>query len=60
MICLDAMEAGILPGTVGLATPDPAIALAPLKQSQPGQVRHAVANAFGFGGSNCALVLSRA
>ena len=60
VICLDAIEADLLPGTTGLNTPDPDIPLAALRQARPGHARHAVANAFGFGGSNCALVLSRA
>ncbi|MBK0400875.1 beta-ketoacyl-ACP synthase [Limibaculum sp. M0105] len=57
VLCLDAMESGIVPGTVGLSAPDPALALVPRIQSASGEIRRAVCNAFGFGGSNSSLVL---
>ncbi len=60
VMCLDAMEAGFLPASAGLGMPDPAVAIRVLGQSEPRAARHALCNAFGFGGSNCALVLSRA
>ncbi|MDT8344643.1 MAG: beta-ketoacyl-ACP synthase [Thermohalobaculum sp.] len=60
VLCLDAMAAGLVPGTAGLAAPDPAIAIAPRRESTPGAIRHVLSNAFGFGGSNCTLVLGHA
>lgn len=60
VMCLDAMEAGFLPASAGLATPDPAIAIGVLARTKPRAARHALCNAFGFGGNNCALVLSLA
>ena len=58
MACLLAMRDGMLPPTVNLDTPDPACDLdfVPL-HARPATVRTAVANAFGFGGQNCVVVL---
>lgn len=58
MICL---EDGLVPGCLGAEAPDPEfrtdIALA---NRQPVAVRRVLSNSFGFGGSNCSLVLGRA
>ncbi|MEM6905282.1 MAG: beta-ketoacyl-[acyl-carrier-protein] synthase II, partial [Pseudomonadota bacterium] len=58
-MCLIALEEGLIPATVGCAAPDPeipcAVALTPSRSGG----RHILSNAFGFGGNNCALVLSR-
>jgi 3-oxoacyl-[acyl-carrier-protein] synthase II len=61
MTCLLAMRDGVLPPTINLETPDPACDLdfVPLK-ARPATVRTALANAFGFGGQNCVLVLRAA
>lgn len=59
VMCLHAMEAGFLPGSARFGTPDPALAIGVLGQSEPRAIRHVLCNAFGFGGSNCALVLSQ-
>lgn len=59
-LCLDAMAAGIVPGTPGLQTPDPAIAITARDHATPGRIERALCNAFGFGGSNCTLLLGRA
>jgi 3-oxoacyl-(acyl-carrier-protein) synthase len=53
------MDAGILPGTVGLDATDPEIAIRVQKHTRPGAARHMLSNAFGFGGSNSALILSQ-
>lgn len=59
VICLIAQEEGVLPGNVGLTTLDPRIScdVDPLPRSC--DLSHVVSNAFGFGGSNCVLVLSK-
>ncbi len=58
-VSLLAIETGFLPGTVNSATLDeacgPQIRLAPAQAD----VRVALSNSFGFGGSNCVLVLGR-
>jgi 3-oxoacyl-[acyl-carrier-protein] synthase II len=58
MVCLLAMRDGVLPPTVNLQTPDPECDLdyVPL-QARPATVATAAANAFGFGGQNCVVVL---
>ena len=55
-----ALQHGLLPASVGLQTPDPAIPLniVSVPQRLP-SLRHVLSNSFGFGGSNASLVLSR-
>jgi 3-oxoacyl-(acyl-carrier-protein) synthase len=53
-----AVEDGLMPANTGCIEPDPALGLSPLVSPQYGQVRHALSNAFGFGGNNAALVFS--
>jgi 3-oxoacyl-[acyl-carrier-protein] synthase-1 len=59
ILCLIALEDGIVPGNTGLETLDPAIACDVAAESRTATLDHVLSNAFGFGGSNCALVLSR-
>ena len=55
-----ALQHGLLPASVGTQTPDPAIDLPIVLSPQPAPgLRHVLSNSFGFGGSNCSLVLSR-
>jgi 3-oxoacyl-[acyl-carrier-protein] synthase II len=58
MVCLLAMRDGVLPPTTNLQTPDAECDLdyVPLTARKAG-VRVAAANAFGFGGQNCVVVL---
>ena len=60
VICALALEHGLLPASVGTRTPDPEIALNLVLTPQPApHLRHALSNSFGFGGTNCALLLAR-
>ena len=59
ILCMIALEEGILPGNTGLIDPDPAITCNVLHSTETAPVDHILSNAFGFGGNNCALVLSR-
>jgi len=55
-----ALQAGFLPG--GLNTPhiDPRIAIQYLNANRAVAPKHVLSNSFGFGGTNCSLVLGRA
>lgn len=57
IVCALALNHDLLPGSPNTENLDPAIPLQYLLQSRPGKVRHALSNSFGFGGSNCSLVL---
>lgn len=57
VICALALGHDLLPGSPQTETPDPAIPIAYLRQGRNGPVRRALSNSFGFGGSNCSLIL---
>jgi 3-oxoacyl-[acyl-carrier-protein] synthase II len=58
LACLIAMQRRALPPTINLHDPDPDCDLLHVpNQARPGNVRVAVSNSFGFGGSNTCLVL---
>jgi len=57
VICALALTHDLLPGSPGTATLDPALPLAYLLHSRDGRIRRALSNSFGFGGSNCSLIL---
>jgi 3-oxoacyl-[acyl-carrier-protein] synthase-1 len=56
VICALALTDGLLPGSPGTTTPDPAIPLEYLLESRNASVHRVLSNSFGFGGSNCSLV----
>ncbi len=58
VMCLDALDHGFVPGTAGLETKDLEISVDVPARTLNAPVQNVVCNAFGFGGSNCALVLS--
>jgi 3-oxoacyl-[acyl-carrier-protein] synthase I len=57
VICALALTDGFLPGSPGTETLDPAIPIDYLLKTRAGAVRRALTNSFGFGGSNCSLIL---
>jgi len=60
LLCIRALETGILPPTINLESPDPECELDHVAQKARRQrIRVALSNSFGFGGTNAALVLSR-
>jgi 3-oxoacyl-[acyl-carrier-protein] synthase II len=61
MTCLLAIRDGVIPPTINLDTPDPECALDHVpNEAREAPVRTAIANAFGFGGQNCVVVLRAA
>ncbi len=60
IISVLAVREGIVPPTINLDSPDPSCALRHVPHApQEHRVEHALTNAFGFGGSNGSLVVSR-
>ncbi|HEX5802894.1 MAG TPA: beta-ketoacyl-[acyl-carrier-protein] synthase II, partial [Azospira sp.] len=55
-----ALKHGLLPGSAQTRTLDPAIAIDYLLATRRAPVRRVLSNSFGFGGSNCSLILGRA
>src|SRR4029453_5752834 len=49
-----------MPGTQNCDRVDPELVCAVILQSQPRRLRRVLCNAFGFGGTNCSLVLEGA
>jgi len=54
------IENGFLPGSVNTRELDPAMRLRYLIENAPVPAHRVMSNAFGFGGTNCSLVLGRA
>ena len=60
ILCVRALETGLLPPTINLDYPDPGCALDHIaNKARPEQVETILSNSFGFGGTNASLVLSR-
>ncbi|MBW0169185.1 MAG: beta-ketoacyl-[acyl-carrier-protein] synthase family protein [Hydrogenophaga sp.] len=60
VVCALALVDGFVPGSAGTRELDPAIALRVQRHSASADLRHALTNSFGFGGSNCSLVFGKA
>jgi 3-oxoacyl-[acyl-carrier-protein] synthase-1 len=60
VICALALRHGLLPGGINTTQVDPALAVDYCLASRERPLRHVLSNAFGFGGSNCSLLLGRA
>jgi len=58
-ICALAIQSGHKPGSVNTGSVDPSVRLRYLVQGEDAPVELAMANAFGFGGTNCSLVVGR-
>jgi 3-oxoacyl-[acyl-carrier-protein] synthase I len=60
IVIAQALEQQALPPCANWATPDPALDVNLVTHPAAAPLRHAMSNSFGFGGSNCTLVFSRA
>jgi len=59
LVCLEVVREGRIPATLNLENPDPNCPVRHVRGVPlQGPVRHALSNAFGFGGSNGSLVVS--
>ena len=52
-----AMEDGLVPGTLNTTRIEDGLRAAIALENQPREIRRALSNSFGFGGSNCSLIL---
>ena len=57
LICMLALENQFLPANLNLVNPDPALNSNILLDNSKQKVNYIVSNSFGFGGSNCSLIL---
>jgi 3-oxoacyl-[acyl-carrier-protein] synthase-1 len=55
-----AIEHGLMPGSVQTRSVDPALKSNYLLENRDTKVRRVLSNSFGFGGSNCSLILGTA
>jgi 3-oxoacyl-[acyl-carrier-protein] synthase-1 len=53
------VEQGLVPGCLGVPTPDPSFGMAVATANRALPLRRVMSNSFGFGGSNCSLVIGR-
>lgn len=58
IVCFLALEHGLIPGTLNSSAVEPGLESQVVLQNRAAQVRHALSNSFGFGGSNCSLVFA--
>ena len=54
------METGLVPGTLNAQELDPACGPQIRIHNESAEVRFALSNSFGFGGSNCSLLFGKA
>jgi 3-oxoacyl-[acyl-carrier-protein] synthase-1 len=60
VICALALRAGLMPAGVNTREVDPKLPVTYLRENRSAPLAHVMSNSFGFGGSNCCLILSRA
>jgi 3-oxoacyl-[acyl-carrier-protein] synthase-1 len=60
VICSLALQHEFAPGGINTREIDPELGIQYLVKNRPGRVTYAMSNSFGFGGTNCSLLLGRA
>ena len=60
VICGLALQHSLMPAGLNTTTVDPSLEVRYLLENRPGKVGRVMSNSFGFGGSNCSLILGRA
>jgi len=60
VICALALRHGLMPGGVNTRALDPELGVTYLLQNRRAPLKYVMSNSFGFGGSNCSLVLGSA
>jgi len=60
VICALALRNGLMPAGLNTSTVDPALGINYLLENRQQPVSRVMSNSFGFGGSNCSLILGRA
>jgi 3-oxoacyl-[acyl-carrier-protein] synthase-1 len=59
VICALALRHALAPAGINTTTPDPALAVDYLTNNRAQDLTCVLSNSFGFGGSNCSLLLER-
>lgn len=61
IFCILMMQNDFIAPNINLDNPDPALGQLPIvSQTQQAKLKYTLTNSFGFGGTNCSLILSRA
>lgn len=60
VICALALRHGLMPAGVNTTQVDPELPVRYLRENRSGRLSRVMSNSFGFGGSNCSLILGRA
>ena len=60
VICALALQHGVMPAGLNTSAVDPSLGVSYLLENRRQRVARAMSNSFGFGGSNCSLILGRA
>jgi 3-oxoacyl-[acyl-carrier-protein] synthase-1 len=60
VICALALKAGLMPAGVNTTQVDPVLPVNYLRENRGAKLARVMSNSFGFGGSNCSLILARA